>query len=88
MNDDTLVETQKSSGIVLEGTAHLDGHIDSEEGDCINFVFTLGCIHMDQLSRDRDGNPVENEIVIASEWQAMAVVQIIRAMAAANGWEI
>jgi len=83
-----MASTRKHSGIVLLGTAHLDGELDSKEGDYINFVLTENCIHMDQTSRDRDGNIVENQIMISSKWQAMAVVQIIRAMSAANGWDV
>lgn len=82
-----MEDTRKSSGIVLLGTAHLDGHIDSNEFDAIEFTFTSGNIHMDQCRKGDDGSITENEIVISSKWQAQAVVQIIKAMAAANGWE-
>lgn len=82
-----MKSTRKSSGIVLSGTAHLDGHIDSNEFDAIEFTFTIGNIHMDQVSKGDDGSFIQNEIVISSKWQAQAVVQIIKAMAAANGWE-
>jgi hypothetical protein len=82
-----MEETRNHSGIVLNGTAHLDGHIDSGGEEYIDFTLSE-YIHMDQTSTDRDGNSVENEIIIRSKWQAMAVIQIIRAMAAAKGWKI
>ena len=82
-----MEKTRNHSGIVLSGTAHLDGHINSQAGDYIDFTLAQD-IHMDQISTDHDGEIVENEIIIRSKWQAKAVVQIITAMAAANGWKI
>ncbi len=83
-----MSNTRKHSGIVLLGTAHLDGNIDSDEMTAIEFTFTSGTIHMDQTRKEYDGTITENEIVIRSKWQAMAVLQIIKAMSAANGWKV
>lgn len=83
-----MEETRKHSGIVLFGTAHLDGHIDSNEFDAIEFTLTIGHIHMDQCRSELDGSITQNEIVISSKWQAKAVLQIIKAMSAANGWKV
>jgi hypothetical protein len=83
-----MSSTRKHSGIVLLGTAHLDGHLDSDDMTAIEFTLTQNCIHMHRPGRDRDGNLVENEITIESKWQAMAALQIIKAMSAANGWEV
>lgn len=74
-----IEETRNHSGMVLAGTAHLDGHIE--------LMLVGGTIYLQQASTDRDGNMVENKIVISSKWQAIAVLQIIRALAAAKGWD-
>jgi hypothetical protein len=83
-----MLETQKGSGMVLTGTAHLDGHINSEDHERIEFMLAGDCIYMEQVSRCADGTVRDNEVTIQSQWQAQAVIQIIRAMAAAEGWEL
>jgi hypothetical protein len=82
-----MEKTRKHSGIVLLGTAHLDGHIDSEDHECIEFILA-GDIFMNQVRIDRNGKIHENEIKITTKWQAKAVIQIIKAMSAANGWKV
>jgi len=82
-----IEETRNHTGMVLTGTAHLDGHIDSSDHERIELMLAGGQIYLEQVSTDRDGNIVENEVVISSKWQAVAVIQIVRALAAAQGWD-
>ena len=83
-----MLETQKGHGMVLSGTAHLDNHIDSEDHERIEFMLAGESIYMEQVSRYADGTVRDNEVTIQSQWQAQAVIKIIKAMAAAQGWEV
>lgn len=82
-----MFDPKKSSALVLTATAHKDGEINSPDGECIEFVLASGSIHMDQAGEDRDGNIVENTIVIVSKRQAKAVIRAIRALSVAQWGE-
>jgi hypothetical protein len=83
-----MLETQKGHGMVLTGMAHLDNHIDSEDHERIEFILAGGSIYMEQVSHYANEGVKQNEITIQSQWQAQAVIKIIKAMAAAQGWEL
>ena len=72
----------------MTSEAHVDGELNSQDGDRIDIVFSSGCIHLDQAGDDREGNPVENSIIIISKRQAKALIRAIKAMSAANGWKV
>ena len=77
---------KKDCNLVLVGHAHVND--DQMSKDSITLMRCGAGINLDQTTEKRDGEIVENDIVIYTEDQARDLIYGIKAIAASYGWKL